>query len=210
MKIKKQLLVFGFLLFGALRLEAQAQELEQLKLNLEKLLQLKLMLARAKQGYQVLQNGYNAVRDVAKGNFDLHKQAMDRLLMVSGQVKQMPAIQKMQSDRTAVQKEFEGWLRHVQVAKVFNAVELSQIRERYSAYTDMLLEDQAQVQLVVNPGVLRMNDAERMDVITRLSENSIATCEKVRKLIQDQSLVALKMIQHKKDREAMLRIYGKE
>lgn len=210
MKIKKQLLVFGFLLFAALGLRGQAQELEQLKLNLEKLLQLKLMLARAKQGYEVLQNGYNAVRDVAKGNFDLHKQEMDRLLKVSGQVKQMPVIQKMQSDRTAVQNEFEGWLRHVQMVKVFNASELLAIRERYSAYTDMLVEDQAQVQLVVSPGVLRMNDAERMDVITRLSENSFATCKKIGRLIQEQSLVALKMIRHKKDREAMLRIYGKK
>nr|WP_294991621.1 hypothetical protein [uncultured Sediminibacterium sp.] len=210
MKIKKQLFVFGFLLFAALGLRGQAQELEQLKLNLEKLLQLKLMLARAKQGYEVLQNGYNALRDAVKGNYALHKQEMDRLMMVSGQVKRMATIKKMQRDAVAVQYEFEGWYKYVQLAKVFNASELLQINERYSGYAAMMADDAAQVQLVVSPNVLRMNDAERMDVITRLSENSFATCKKIGRLIQEQSLVALKMIRHKKDREAMLRIYGKK
>jgi len=78
--MKIYLWLIGLLWVGVL--SAQKQEMEQLQLNMEKLVQLRLMLQQAKQGYQLLQNGYTAVRDAARGNYDLHKSYLDGLLQM--------------------------------------------------------------------------------------------------------------------------------
>ena len=63
--------------------KAQAQEVEQLLLNVEKLAQMKSILEQLKQGYEVIAKGYLAVKSVSEDNFDLHKMFLDRLLDVS-------------------------------------------------------------------------------------------------------------------------------
>ena len=108
---------------------AQAQELEQLKINLEKLLQLKLMLAQAKQGYQTLTNGYNAVRDVSKGNFDLHKKQLDLLMVVSNQVRSSPSIQKSLTNYGSMEKEVRDWMQVARSLGVFTSKELDEMNK---------------------------------------------------------------------------------
>ncbi|MFW2476840.1 MAG: hypothetical protein ACN4EP_07990 [Sediminibacterium sp.] len=200
------LIVMVVLSLGAF---AQAQELEQLKINLEKLVQLKLILARAKQGYAMLEKGYNSVRDISKGNFELHQRELNSLLAVRPAIKQMPALVQMQDKRSAVQGVFDEWLRSVQTARVFSAGELAGIRAKYSALKEMLADDATEVKLVLTSGVLRMNDAERMAAIELLASNTAQLCEKIHGLISEQSKIAAARMQDKKDREAMLRFYGK-
>lgn len=205
----KSIIVFIVLVvigFGAF---AQAQELEQLKINLEKLVQLKLILARAKQGYAMLEKGYNSVRDLSKGNFELHQRELNSLLAVRPAIKQIPALAEMQDNSGAVQGVFDEWLRYVQTARVFSAVELVGIWAKYSALKEMLADDATQVKLVLTPGVLRMNDAERIAAIEVLASNTAQLCEKMRGFISEQSKIAAARMQDKKDREAMLRFYGK-
>src|SRR5579863_2568221 len=68
-------------------LRAQSFEIQQLVLDIEKLTQLKDILKDLKEGYQVLDKGYSAIRDIAQGNFNLHKAFLDALLTVSPTVK---------------------------------------------------------------------------------------------------------------------------
>ena len=200
------LIVFALAGFGAF---AQAQELEQLKINLEKLVQLKLILARAKQGYAMLEKGYNSVRDLSKGNFELHQRELNSLLAVRPAIKQMPDLVQMQDNSNAVQRVFDEWWRSVQTARVFSAGELVGIGAKQRAIVDMLKDDMSQVKLVLTPGVLRMNDAERMAAIELLASNTAQLCEKMRGFISEQSRIAATRMQDKKDRQAMLRFYGK-
>ena len=55
------------------RTNAQEQELQQLALDIEKLSELKSMLADMKTAYQVLSRGYDKVKGVTQGNFSLHQ-----------------------------------------------------------------------------------------------------------------------------------------
>jgi len=71
----------GLLLTGSSR--AQGFDVQQLILDIQKLSTLKSILADMQQGYEELDKDYSAVRDVARGNFNLHKAFLDGLLAVS-------------------------------------------------------------------------------------------------------------------------------
>src|SRR6202790_3215132 len=81
------LLVAGF---GSIPVKSNAQvyELERLILDIEKLLQLKNILSDLYKGYEILSTGYNTIKSISEGNFNLHKAFLDGLLAVS------PAVQK--------------------------------------------------------------------------------------------------------------------
>lgn len=66
---------------------AQADEIAQLVLNIEKLSQFKQILSDMKKGYQILNGGYNTVKNIAEGNFSLHKAFLDGLMEVSPTVR---------------------------------------------------------------------------------------------------------------------------
>ena len=51
----------------------QAQELEELALDIEKLAQFKQILSDMKKGYTILSGGYNTIKNLSQGNFNLHK-----------------------------------------------------------------------------------------------------------------------------------------
>lgn len=199
---------FMLLFLGCLRAGAQFQDLEQLKLNLEKLAQLKLMLTQAKQGYQTLQNGYNTVRDAARGNYDLHKSYLDGLMQVSGQVKTTPALKRFMDNSTLTQKEYRQWYSKVQRLNLFTPQELSAIEQTYQQINGILSDHLDQLQAILAPAKLRMSDGERVEAIEVLAGKSDEQLAALRQLIKEQTTIAAGRAQGKKDIEAMRRLYG--
>ena len=187
---------------------AQAQELEQLKINLEKLLQLKLMLAQAKQGYQTLTNGYNAVRDVSKGNFDLHKKQLDLLMVVSNQVRSSPSIQKILTNYGSMEKEVRDWMQVARSLGVFTSKELDEMNKDLLMMIVKSKDDRQTLSLVLSDGTLRMSDAERLSLMEMISSNSDQYLASVRQKVKAQTGIAVARVQTKKDRDAIRRLYG--
>ena len=187
---------------------AQAQELEQLKINLEKLLQLKLMLAQAKQGYQTLTNGYNAVRDVSKGNFDLHKKQLDLLMVVSNQVRSSPSIQKSLTNYGSMEKEVRDWMQVARSLGVFTSKELDEMNKDLPMMIVKSKDDRQTLSLVLSDGTLRMSDAERLSLMEMISSNSDQYLASVRQKVKAQTGIAVARVQTKKDRDAIRRLYG--
>jgi len=186
---------------------AQAQELEQLKINLEKLLQLKLMLAQAKQGYQTLTNGYNAVRDVSKGNFDLHKKQLDLLMVVSNQVRSSPSIQKSLTNYGSMEKEVRDWMQVARSLGVFTSKELDEMNKDLLMMIVKSKDDRQTLSLVLSDGTLRMSDAERLSLMEMISSNSDQYLASVRQKVKAQTGIAVARVQTKKDRDAIRRLY---
>ena len=84
--MKKILVLVAFIWMGQ-NLFAQSQEAQQLLLDVEKLVQFKQILNDLKKGYDILNGGYNAIKNISQGNFNLHQTFLDGLLQVS------PAVQ---------------------------------------------------------------------------------------------------------------------
>src|ERR1700733_6666676 len=80
MKRIKILLVLLLFTAGA---NAQTTDLTQLILDIEKLTQLKGILSDMKTGYTIIDGGYNQVKSISQGNFNLHSTFLNGLLAIS-------------------------------------------------------------------------------------------------------------------------------
>ncbi|MES2329989.1 MAG: TerB family tellurite resistance protein [Bacteroidota bacterium] len=204
----KTLLIAFVVLLSCLRANAQVQELEQLKLDIEKLAQFKLILSQMKQGYQVLQNGYNSVRDAARGNFDLHKNYLDGLLVVNVNVKQSPALQQIATDQAALVKTFQSSFQQYQSSGLFSAGELTSLRNQYNECNQKVSDDLDVVAQVVSAGKLRMNDAERLQIIETIHSDISGQLDAVKNAITDYAKVLALRMQQRKDNEAFKKLSG--
>lgn len=187
---------------------AQTQELEQLKINLEKLAQMRLMLTQAKQGYQLLERRYNGIRDAAKGNFDLHQQKLNDLLVVSQMVRHSPSLVDFQQHRIAARQEITNWLQQI---KRFHFFQVSELAKMEAVFNERLTAMQVlyeEAQLVLRPGSLRMSDAERLQILENISQRSFACLLLARETIQQQKVLAANRAQTKQDQQAVKRLYG--
>ena len=69
------------------RPKAQSDEAQQLLLNVEKLSQFRTILKNMKKGYEILSKGYNRIKDISKGSFNIHDAFLDGLLIVGPTVR---------------------------------------------------------------------------------------------------------------------------
>lgn len=194
--------VLSFQIFG------QTQEMEQLKLDLEKLAQFKLIVSQMKQGYQTLESGYHAVSNAAKGNFDLHKKYLDGLLVVSPAVKQSPVLGQIKSDNLATAKLFQMALQQFQMSGLFSAGELSEFKNQYNVSNQKVADDLDALAQIVSSGKLRMSDAERLQAMDAVRADISSQLGSVKSLISDYSRVQALRMQLRKDNEALKVLSG--
>ncbi len=204
----KTLLCIGLMFLFVFRVAAQVQELQQLQLDLEKLAQFKLILSQMKQGYQTLENGYNSVRDAAKGNFDLHKNYLDGLLVVSPAVKQSPALKQIAMDQDAIGKTFQTAWSQYQSSGLFSANELTDLRNRYNDFIQKVNDDLDVLSQTTTSGKVRMSDAERLQLIGIVQSDISVQLAGVKALVNDHSRLMVLRMQQKRDNDAVKKLSG--
>jgi DNA repair ATPase RecN len=106
--MKKGILILFIIITGSSsKLSAQAEEIEQLLLNVEKLAQLKQILADLKKGYEIVSKGYTTIKNISEGNFNLHKTFLDGLLEVSPTVRNYKKVAGIINHQIAIVKEYK-------------------------------------------------------------------------------------------------------
>ncbi|WP_276347947.1 TerB family tellurite resistance protein [Daejeonella sp. JGW-45] len=149
----------------------QSNEIEQLLLNAEKLTQLKNILTDMKKGYQVVSKGYNAVKDISEGNFNLHEVFLD------GMMKASPAVKKYRrvADIIVLQKqlltEYKSAYNRFRESGSFGPTELDYLGKVYSRLTKESLQNLDELTTVVSSSDLRMSDDERLQSIDRIFDS---------------------------------------
>jgi DNA repair ATPase RecN len=126
------LLLLAFSLSASTKLYAQSQEVQQLLLDVQKLAQLKNILADLKKGYQILEGGYTTIKKISEGNFNLHETFLNSLLQVSPTVKNYKRIADIISTQLKIVKEYKTSFRQFQSIKLFNDGELDYISIVYT------------------------------------------------------------------------------
>ncbi|MFI5452214.1 TerB family tellurite resistance protein [Pedobacter sp. UC225_61] len=165
--IKKLFFGFAFLLCFEVSY-AQSQEAKQLLLNVEKLSQLKNILADMKKGYTVVSNGYRSVKNIAQGNFSLHEVFLDGLMLVSPEVKKYARVADIISYQKDILSEYKRALKGFRAADVFSPNELSYLGSVYENLFSQSLQNLEDLAMVVTSSKLRMSDDERLRAIDRI------------------------------------------
>lgn len=205
--MKKFGLLFLLLSFSRI-VFCQAQDIEQLKLDLEKLVQMKTMLSNMYNGYTTLSNGYNQITSLAKDNFDLHKNYLDQLLQVANPVRNYPLVQAILELQATISNEGNTAYMSYVKSGLFRTNELQAFKNRLDQTKAAVFKQLNHLQLVLTPGSLRMSDQERMGAIDRIDKDVGDVLVSIRAMIKEQNDIAAARAQQKKDNNAMKAWYG--
>jgi len=147
---------------------AQVQEIQQLILNIEKLVQFKEILSDMKKGYEILSGGYKAVKDMSQGNFSLHKTFLDALMQVSPEVKKYKKVGDIINYQILLVKESKKGFNRFSKSEHFTVEELNYFEHVYGNLLNQSLRNLDELAMVMTDGKLRMSDDERLQAIDQI------------------------------------------
>ena len=180
--VKKSLMVTITFFFASF-CNAQTAEAEQLLLDVQKLAQLKSILKNLYQSYEILSTGYEHIKSLSAGTFQLHNDFLESLLEVNPRIQQYKPVIDAISLQGAISKKLQRDLRNIEAQGNLSADELAYIRklsarlhERNGAIVDLLLT-------VLTPRSVRMSDDERM----RLADSALIDSKEVWAFVQRMS-----------------------
>lgn len=162
------IVVFFFCLVSEKIATAQAQEMQQLILDIEKLTQLKGILSDMKIGYQIYQQGYGSISQLSKGNFDLHSVYLNGLLSVNPTVKNYGRLAEIITQQASLMSEYKSAYKQFKQSGSFSANELNYMSHVYTQLINQSLQNLDDLTNVLTAGKLRMSDDERMRAIDKI------------------------------------------
>ncbi|MEN5232513.1 TerB family tellurite resistance protein [Sphingobacterium faecium] len=191
-----------------LKAKAQADEVAQLLLNVEKLTQFRGILKQMKDGYKILDGGYNTVKDISQGNFNLHKGFLDGLMEVSPTVKNYRKVGEIIDGQIRLVKVSRNALARFRTNKHFQIQEINYIGKLYENLLGQSLQNLDELVTVVSAGKLRMSDDERLKAIDRLHQNMDDKLSFLGHFNHEVQLLGLQRAKAKSDIELSRKIYG--
>lgn len=170
--MKRIIILTALLLAGVIGSQARAQSIadlvQELALDYQKLAGMKSILKQMQQGYQLVNEGYHSVKNVAQGNFTLHEAFLDGLLLVSPAVRNYPRIRDIIHDQAALVGEYHTALTTFRGNRHFSGTDLDYITRVYNNLVSRSLQNLDELALVTTDNKLRMNDDERLRAIDRV------------------------------------------
>jgi DNA repair ATPase RecN len=209
--VKKLILILGITLFVfpmANKAMAQKDEIVQLLLNVEKLAQFKQILSDMKKGYEILNGGYNTIKDLSEGNFSLHKTFLDALLEVSPTVKNYKRVADIINYQIILVKEYKSAFNRFKQDNNFNQEELAYLGRVYENLFKQSLNNLDDLATVITANKLRMSDDERLAAIDGLYSDMQDKLLFLRHFNNNTTVLALQRAKEKNDVNTMRLIYG--
>ncbi len=190
------------------RLYAQSQEAQQLLLNVEKLAQLKQILSDLKKGYQIVSSGYNNIRNISQGNFNLHQAFLDGLLQISPAVRNYKKVGDIIHYQVLIVKEYKNAFRRFKQDNNFNPQELDYIGKVYANLFNQSLKNIDALVTVITGNKLRMSDDERLTTINGIFESMTDKLAFLRDFNNNTTMLAIARAKEKNDANSVQKIYG--
>ena len=175
-------------LFCSFRASAQSAEIQQLLLNVEKLTQFKQILSDMKKGYQILEGGYNTIKDISEGNFSLHKAFLDGLMEVSPTVRNYKRVGDIVNYQIILVREY---------------------RNAYDRFqSDGNLRNLDELLVIITAGKARMSDDERLQAIDRIYADMQDKLMFLRHFNNNTTILAVQRAKERNDARTIRNIYG--
>lgn len=152
--------------------KAQSAEVQQLLLDVTKLSQFKQILTDLKTSYEILDKGYNTIKNIASGNFSLHEAFIDGLLLVNPALAKYRRVADIISDELRLVSRYKQAYAYFKTSGRFRAAELNYMIRVYKNLVDKSLDNLNALTTVLTAGKLRMSDDERITEINRLYKDT--------------------------------------
>lgn len=206
--ILKSLLLCCFLTFGCFKSNAQSFEIQQLILDFEKLMQLKDIYSDLVKGYEILSEGYQAVSDISKGNFDLHQLFLDGLLKANPIVQKYEKVGDIINCELRIISEYGTAYDRFKADKNFSPDEIIYIGKVYNNLIDQSIKGLSDLTNVLTDNVMRASDDERLSEIDRLDSEMQDRLSFLRYFNNNTTVLALQRAREQNDVNTIKNIYG--
>ena len=209
--MKKLILILGIVLFSlpmANKALAQKDEIAQLLLNVEKLAQFKQILSDMKKGYQILNGGYNTIKDLSEGNFSLHKTFLDALMEVSPTVKNYKRVADIINYQIILVKEYKSAFNRFKQDNNFNQQELAYLGRVYENLFKQSLNNLDDLVTIITANKLRMSDDERLEAIDKIFADMQDKLLFLRYFNNNTTVLAVQRAKERNDANTMRLVYG--
>lgn len=205
MKTIKILIVFLLLVSGA---NAQSADLTQLILDIEKLTQLKGILSDMKTGYEIADGGYNQVKSIASGNFNLHATFLNGLNAVSPGVANYGRVADIILQQAKLVSEYKRYQQAFRNSGSFNTGELAYMANVYTALLQQSLQNLSRLTDILTTGKLRMSDAERLKAIDKIYADSSDQYGFLKSFDRQGVILSLQRSKDQNDTNTLKQLYG--
>ena len=195
-------------LFKTVPCVAQAQEMQQLLLDIEKLTQMKSILSDMKTGYQIYRQGYGTISSLSKGNFDLHNIYITSLMAVSPSVRNYGRIAEILAMEASLISEYKRNISLFRQSGSFNISELSYMSDVYTRLVSETLDNIEELTNVITANKLRMSDAERIKAIDRIYGTSSDRLQFLRSFNNQGVWLSLQRSKDAADTQTLKQLYG--
>lgn len=206
----KKTLIVGILIIGLLlpsKVTAQAQEMQQLILNIEKLAQFRQILKDMKKGYEILNGGYNTLKKISQGNFSLHETFLDALMQVSPTVRNYRRVGDIVNYQVLLVKEYKAAFSRFRNSGNFNPDEIAYLERVYNNLFKQSLRNIDELTSVITANKMRMSDDERLAAIDKIYADIQDKLLFLRSFNNNTSVLAIQRAKEHNDVNAMRGIY---
>ncbi|RKR80683.1 hypothetical protein BDD43_0815 [Mucilaginibacter gracilis] len=185
-----------------------ADAIQQLALDYQKLAGLKSTLQEMYKGYDMISKGYNSVKNISKGSFDLHDAFLNGLMVVSPTVRKYPRVKDIICDQTTLISEYKSAYGSFKQDKHITTDEISYMTDVYNSLISQSLENINELSLVMADNKLRMSDNERLQMIDHIYATGHEQLTFLRSFNAQAQSVALERATDNNDHEAVKKLYG--
>ena len=208
MKYMKRVIMIGVFGFFSFFAKAQADEIQQLVLDLQKLTQLKSILQELYKGYEVVSNGYETVKNISKGNFNLHQVFLDGLLAVSPAVQNYKRVADIINNQVMILHEYKNAFSRFKQYGYFNVKEIDYIGKVYGNLFNASLKNLDELAIILTASKLRMSDEERLKSIDRINTDMLDKLTFLRHFNNNTSLMVVQRAKEHNDVTTIQSLYG--
>lgn len=144
------------------------QKKTQRKYLLQQIAALQVYIGYAKKGYDIASKGINTVRNIKKGDFNLHRDFFSSLKNVNPKISRYVKVADIIAFQLRIIKQTKQTLQGIRETKQFTTEELDYCKLVFDNLLDECMKTVDELLLVTTSGTLEMKDDERLKRIDNI------------------------------------------
>jgi hypothetical protein len=172
--------------------------------------QLEEILDNMYKGYKILSQGYNRVKNIAEGNYNLHQLFLDGLYAVNPAVRNYKRIPLIVNYQLVLMKEYRRAYDRFKSDPNLTASEIRYLESVYTYLVKQSLRNIEELTMITTASKLRMSDDERMRAIDRIYFDMESKLSFLRYFNNSTQLLALQRSKEKGDLTTTQKLYEVE
>jgi hypothetical protein len=187
---------------------AQAQDIEQLTLDIEKLAQFKQILSDMKKGYDVISSGYSTITSISQGTFNLHQGFLNGLLAVSPPLRAYSRVAQIISYQETLLSEYKSAYSNFKSSGRFTPEEISYMGTVYKNLFNQSVNNLSALTMVMTNSQLRMSDDERLRQIDGIDKDMQDKLSFLRSFNSRAAAIDAQRARQQQDSKRLQQLYG--